>query len=187
MGSPLSSAAVFLIRTLFELYILIFALRFLLQVVRADFYNPLSQFVVRATNPVLVPLRRIIPGFGGVDAGAVVAMVALKVIELFTLSLLVSTLGAGIGTIVVVSIIELIKLFVYIYIVAIMIQVVISWISPGTYNPMTALINSITEPLMQPARRMIPPMSGFDLSPLAVLIVLQLVLILFVEPLYSLV
>ena len=81
----------------------------------------------------------------------------------------------------------MIKLFVYIYIVAILIQVVISWVSPGTYNPMTALIHTITAPLMRPARRMIPPMSGFDLSPLAALIALQLVLILFVEPLYQLV
>jgi len=187
MGDPLSSAAVFLVRTLFELYILVFALRFLLQMVRADFYNPLSQFVVKATNPVLVPLRRIFPGFGGIDFPSIVAMLVLKIIELFILSLLVTGLSAGFGTILIVSVIELIKLFVYIYIVAILIQVVISWVSPGTYNPMTALIHSITEPLMRPARRMIPPMSGFDLSPLAALIALQLVLILFVEPLYQLV
>ena len=187
MGDPLSSAAVFLVRTLFELYILVFALRFLLQMVRADFYNPLSQFVVKATNPVLVPLRRIFLGFGGIDFPSIVAMLVLKIIELFILSLLVTGLSAGFGTILIVSVIELIKLFVYIYIVAILIQVVISWVSPGTYNPMTALIHSITEPLMRPARRMIPPMSGFDLSPLAALIALQLVLILFVEPLYQLV
>lgn len=187
MGNPVSSATEFLIRTLFDLYILVVMLRFLLQLVRADFYNPLSQFVVRATNPPLVPLRRLIPGLGGIDVSALLLALALKMIELAVISLVRGASGIDLMALVVVSLADLTQLVVYIFIIAIIIQVVLSWVSPGVYNPMTVLLHSLTEPLMRPARRIVPTFSGLDLSPLVVLIVLQLVLILIVAPLYHLV
>ncbi|MEM7406645.1 MAG: YggT family protein [Pseudomonadota bacterium] len=186
MGNPVSSATEFLIRTLFDLYILVVMLRFLLQLVRADFYNPLSQFVVRATNPPLVPLRRLIPGFSGVDVSALLLALALKMAELAIISLVRGASGIDLMALIVVSMADLTQLVVYIFIIAIIIQVVLSWVSPGGYNPMTVLLHHLTEPLMRPARRIVPTFSGLDLSPLVVLIVLQLVLILIVEPLYRL-
>ena len=84
MGNPyIGNAATFLVNTLFGIYILIVMLRFLFQLVRADFYNPVSQFIVRATNPPLRPLRRFIPGLGGIDLAAPILMLALKLMELW--------------------------------------------------------------------------------------------------------
>ena len=185
-GNPLGSAAEFLIRTLFDLYILLIMLRFLLQVVRADFYNPLSQFVVRASNPVLVPLRRLIPGLGGIDISSVLVMLALKMAELALIAIVVRGLEPSAVQLLIISFADLTQLAVYVFIFAIIIQVVLSWIAPGTFNPVVSLVFSLTEPLLGPARKIIPPFSGMDLSPLIVLVALQLILILVVGPLYSL-
>lgn len=184
MNSPLGAAAEFLISTLFDLYILILLLRFLLQLLRADFYNPLSQFIVRASNPVLVPLRRIIPGFGGIDVSAIAAMVALKAMQLGLLAA-IALIPVSATRLAALTAADLLQTTVYVFIVAIMIQVILSWVSPGQHNPMTKLLHSLTEPLLRPARRVIPSFSGIDFSAFAVLIALQLVLILVVRPLYS--
>ncbi len=184
-GSYVGNAATFLIETVFFLYILIVMLRFLLQWTRANFYNPVSQFIVKATQPALGPLRRIIPGFGGVDVAAAVLMLALKFIELW---LITGLLGVTpqVGGLAILSIAELLGLLVNVFIVSILIQVIISWVNPGMSNPITGLLHSLNEPLLAPARRLIPPISGFDLSPIAVFIVLQLVSMLAVAPLRDL-
>lgn len=184
-GSYVGNAATFLIETVFFLYILIVMLRFLLQWTRANFYNPISQFIVKATQPPLRPLRRIIPGFGGVDLAAAVLMFALKFIELW---LITGLLGVTpqVGGLAILSIAELLGLLVNVFIVSILIQVIISWVNPGMSNPVMGLLHSLNEPLLAPARRLIPPISGFDLSPIAVFIFLQLVSILAVAPLRDL-
>ncbi|MEJ2760449.1 MAG: YggT family protein, partial [Gammaproteobacteria bacterium] len=135
MNGALGDALNFLIRTLFELYIVVVALRFLLQWVRADFYNPLSQFLVRATNPLLRPLRRIIPGYGGMDLASVVLMLLLKAAEICILGLVVAgRIPAPLGLLVL-SLAEILRLVIYIFMFAIIIQVVLSWVNPGAYNP----------------------------------------------------
>lgn len=180
-GNYVGNAATFLIETLFGLYILIVMLRFLLQWVRADFYNPVSQFIVKATQPVLAPLRRVIPGFAGADLAAVVLMFALKFAELW---LVMGLLGMSpqIPGLAMLCVAELLGLLINVFIFAILIQVIISWVNPGLYNPITSLLHSLNEPLLAPARRLIPPISGLDLSPIAVIIALQLASILFVAP-----
>ena len=184
-GNYVGNAATFLIETLFGLYILIVMLRFLLQWVRADFYNPVSQFIVKATQPVLAPLRRVVPGLKGVDLAAVVLMIALKFAELW---LVLGLLGMTpqIAGLAMLSIAELLGLLINVYIFAILIQVIISWVNPGMYNPVMGLLHSLNEPLLAPARRMIPPISGLDLSPIAVIIFLQLVSMLAVAPIRDL-
>ena len=162
----------FLITTLFSLYILAVMLRFLLGVVRADFYNPVSQFLVRITNPLLVPLRRLIPGFGKYDTAALVLLLVLQLI-----SLVVTVLLRG-GDIILLNllihaVIELILLMLNVFIIAIFVQVILSWINPGTYNPVTAMLSSLTSPLLQPIQRLLPSVAGIDLSPLFALIGLQ--------------
>jgi len=177
-GSVLVDAIAFLIRTLFDLYILTVALRFLLQWVRADFHNPISRFLVTVTNPPLKPLRRFIPGIAGKDLSSLVLAVALKAAQISILSLILSgRLPAPLGLLVV-SLGETLELVIWIFIIAIFIQVILSWVNPGAYNPATVLIHCLTEPLLAPARRWIPPVGGLDLSPIAVLIFLQLLLIL---------
>ena len=179
------NAATFLIETLFGLYILVVMLRLLFQLVRADFYNPLSQFVVKATNPPLRHLRRFIPGFRGIDLASVTLLVALQLIELSLVSLVLGVAPHPVG-LVILSLAQLLQLAIYVFMFSIIIQVVISWVNPGAYNPVVSLLHSLNEPLLAPARRMIPPMSGLDLSPLVVIVGLQLALLLLVAPISDL-
>ena len=182
-GTPyLGNAAVFLIQTLFGLFILAVLLRLLLQWVRADFYNPMAQFVVKVTNPVLRPLRRYVPGYAGIDFAALLLLVGLKLIEL-GLTAWVLDRGFGLPGLLVVTVADLLKLTTYVFIFSIIVQAVMSWVNPMGYNPVTAILYRLNEPLLGPARRLIPPISGIDLSPLAVLILLQLTLMLLVQPL----
>jgi YggT family protein len=182
-GSPLGEATQFLISTIFGIYIIIVALRFLLQVVRADFYNPLSQFVVKATTPPLRILRRFIPGYAGIDWPSIVLLVSLQMLEIFLLTLVGPGGVPALPGLFVISVSELFRLIINIFTFAIIIQIVISWVNPGAYNPITVLLYKLTEPLLAPARRYIPPMGGIDFSPMAVLIILQLLIILFINPL----
>jgi YggT family protein len=184
-GSYLLNPLEFILNTLFGLYILIVMVRFLLQWMRADFYNPVSQFVVKVTNPALRPLRRVIPGWGGIDFAAVVLMLLLQLLSL-TLILLFRGQGVPLPTLLFWSLAELVSLAINVYIGAILIQVIISWVNPGTYNPVTSLLHTLTEPLMRPARRLLPPVSGFDLSPLLVLLGLQVLKMLAIPPLMML-
>lgn len=185
-GNYLGNAGSFLIETLFGLYILAIMVRFLLQLVRADFYNPFSQFLVKVTNPPLTPLRKIIPGFGGIDWASVILMCALKVAELVLLGMMPKSAIPPMPGILVIATAGLLSLLVYVFLFSIFIQVIISWVNPGSYNPIIGLLHQLTEPLMRPARRLIPPVSGLDLSPMAVIIVLYLVLMLVVQPIHDL-
>lgn len=186
MGNPyLANAGQFLLSVCFGTYILIVMLRLLLQMVRADFYNPLSQFIVKATQPVLRPLRRRLPALGGMDTATVVLLVGLQVLEL-ALSLALLGQRFNIAGLLLLAVIKLLSLALNVFLFAIIIQVVISWVSPGTYNPLTSILYSLTEPLLAPARRLIPPFSGLDLSPLVVLIALQLASMLLLAPLRDL-
>lgn len=185
MNSYLLNPLEFLLSTLFQLYITIVMIRFLLQWVRADFYNPVSQFVVKVTNPLLRPLRRLIPGWGGIDVAALVLMLLLQLLSLF-LILLLRGHGIPLLTLVAWSVAELVSLAFNVYIVAIIVQAILSWITPGHYNPVSSILYSLTEPLLRPARRLLPPISGIDLSPLLVLLALQVAKMLVVPPLMHL-
>ncbi len=184
-SSYLTNPLVFLIQTLFGLYILVVMLRFLLQWARADFYNPLSQFIVKVTTPALRPLRRVIPGLGGLDFSAVVLMWLLKTLELMLVILITSGIFNPIGPMLW-AIPQLVDLAINVFLFAILIQVIISWINPGTYNPIIGVINSLTDPIMRPARRIIPPISGLDLSPMLVILGLYLLKMLLLPPLLML-
>jgi YggT family protein len=171
-SSYLTNPLEFLISTLFSLYILAVMLRFILGAVRADFYNPVSQFLVRITNPLLVPMRRVIPSFRQYDTSALLLMLLLQLVSLVIVIML---RGASIPfvTLLLAAIGELVILAFNVFIFAIVIQVILSWINPGNYNPVNALLSSITRPVMGPIQRLIPPVSGIDLSPLVALIGLQ--------------
>lgn len=177
--NALTNVTYFLIDTLFSLYIAIVMIRLLLGLARADFYNPFSQFIVTATNPLIVPLRRLLPPVGKVDTAALVILVILKLIQVSLLLLLKDQAPAFLPIIGHV-IKELLSLAVYIYIFAIIIQAVMSWVNPSASiggNPMVALLSSLTRPIVEPLSRIIPKMGMIDLSPLAALLLLQIVLI----------
>ena len=168
MGHPFA----FLIDTLFHLYTVALLLRFLLQLVRANFYNPFSRALVQITDPVLRPLRRVIPGVGGIDLAAILAMVFVKMIGIWLVLLTTGTPYTPVALLAA-TVYQLLDLVLLTYIVTIVVQALISWINPGVHNPVMSLLHQLNEPLLRPARRVIPPLGGLDLSPLFVLIALQ--------------
>ena len=165
------TATVFLIQTLFGFYILAVMLRFLLQCVRADFYNPLVQFLVRITNPPLLPLRRIVPGYRGLDLASVILAFVLQGIEVLLVTLLLGR-PAGVGGLLLLTVAELLKLLINIYLWGVVIQAVLSWINPDPYHPAARVLAQLTAPVLRPARRILPPISGVDLSPMLVVVAL---------------
>lgn len=185
-ANPVSQALVFLVDILLGLYILAVLLRLLFQFVRADFYNPFSQALVTITNPTLAPLRRLIPGLYGIDLAAVVLLLVLQCLKNFIIWLIQGAQPKVMG-LVVVSAAELFQLTLWVFIIAIFVRVILSWVSPyaAHRNPMVGLLNNLTDPLLRPARQMIPPMGGLDLSPIAVFILLYLTIILLVKPLLA--
>ncbi|BAP15576.1 membrane protein [Alcanivorax sp. 97CO-5] len=174
-------ALVFLLDFVFSAYIFIVLTRFVLQLARADFYNPISQFVLKATNPLLKPLRRIIPGYGGLDVASLVLVIVLIMLKaVLILSIQVGGFPSGIGgQLVIYTLQELVSLILNYVFWAVLIRVILSWVAPDPYNPMVRVIVQVTEPIMAPVRKMLPPMGGFDLSPLIVLLGVQLLQILF--------
>ena len=173
----------FLVSTLFELYLMVVIIRVWLQLVRADFYNPVSQFVVKATNPLLVPLRRIIPGIGGVDWAGVALVFLIAFAKVSALQLLFSQ-GFPAGQLAIAALISAIMEVLSLLFWVTIIRAILSWISQG-YNPIEALLHQLTEPLLAPIRKFIPPLGGLDLSLLVFLIGLQFVQILFQDMLRS--
>ena len=185
-GGYLTQPAIFLVQVLFGLYATLVVLRFLLQLVRADFYNPLSQFIVRATKPLLNPMRRLIPGVSGLDIAALVlAWLVLTLEQTAILGLAGSGFHPGAGALLAIP--ELISLIINIFLFAILIQVILSWINPGTLNPAVGLIHSLTEPLLAPVRRRMPDMGGLDLSPMVVMLGLVVLEMLLVPPIKDLI
>lgn len=170
--SYFSGLAVFLVDTLASLYIFALMLRFLLQWVEADFYNPISRFLVKITHPPLRPLRRVIPSIGRIDTASVVLMLALQVLAIFLVTLL-QQISISLPGLLLAAVWQLLELLYNIYFYSILISVVLSWFAPRGYNPAVALLFALTEPLLGLFRSVLPPMGGIDLSPLAALIVLQ--------------
>lgn len=161
---------VFLIDILFQLYATALLIRLLLQWVRADFYNPVSLFIVKITNPPVLPLRKIIPGFGGIDVSTLLLaflVLAVKVMLVYqTLDpIAVSIIALG----------QTLLLIISIFLYSIIIQALLSWVNPDPYNPAVSLLNSITHPVLKHFKRLIPPISGMDISPIFAIIVLMFV------------
>ena len=194
MGSGyLVSPLMLVINTLFDLYILLVLLRFLLQMLRADFLNPVSQFIVKLTAHPLRLLRRIIPSVSGQDTAAIVFCMILiygKFLLLRLLSIPVVQIGgvmAPIGGVsyaglLVFSIADLIALILTVFLVAVIIQVILSWVSPGQYNPVIGLVQKLSDPVLKPIRRLIPSLGGLDLSPLFATLLLLVAKMLIVPP-----
>lgn len=173
---------IFIVDTLFTLYILALMIRLFLQWVRADFYNPIAQFLLTITQPVLRPLRRFFPPIGITDTASLFLLVALAMLKLTIISGVVGSIPPF-SLLFLASLGDLVSLGFNIFKFAIIIQVILSWVAPGTYNPGTTLLYDLTEPILRPARNLLPPIGGLDLSPLIALVGLQVVSML-VEPLF---
>ncbi|MDP9709664.1 UNVERIFIED_ORG: YggT family protein [Pseudomonas fluorescens] len=171
----LNTAAVYVLQTLGSLYLLIVLLRFVLQLVRANFYNPLCQFVVKATQPLLKPLRRIIPSLFGLDMSSLVLAILVQLaLMALTLLLTYGTTGNPLQLLIW-SLIGVTALFLKIFFWAMIISIILSWVAPGSHNPGAELVNQICEPALAPFRRILPNLGGLDLSPIFAFLVLKLI------------
>ena len=169
MPSNLVSALVFIVDALTSLYLLVLLLRFWLPWLRADFRNPLAQGILKLTSPVVIPLRRVVPSFGRLDTATVLVAFAVQYLAILVILLIVGR-SASIGAISITAVVELAMLSVNLFMFAIIIRIILSWVAPGQYNPATAIIATLSEPLLAPVRRLIPPLGGFDISPIFVII-----------------
>lgn len=168
----------FLVDTLFTLYSVVLLLRLLLQLSRADFRNPLARAIVQITNPVILPLRRVLPPVQRIDTASVVALVLCTVIKLWILLLLVGVSAPMPIALLQATLLELIKLVLQTYLFSILLNALLSFVAPGNYSPMQSLLASICDPLLNPIRRVIPPIANLDLSPLWAMIAIQALLLL---------
>ena len=169
----INDAAVFIIQTLGSLYLLIVLMRFILQLVRANFYNPLCQFVVKATQPLLKPLRRVIPSLFGLDMSSLVLALLLPIL-LFVVILMLNGYQAFTVLLLPWGLIGIFSLFLKIIFWSMIISVILSWVAPGSRSPGAELVAQITEPVLAPFRRLIPNLGGLDISPIFAFIVIQL-------------
>ncbi|AOA07860.1 MULTISPECIES: YggT family protein [Pseudomonas] len=180
--SGLNGAAIFVIQTLGSLYLLIVLLRFILQLVRANFYNPLCQFIVKATQPLLKPLRRVIPSVFGLDMSSLVLAILVQMV-IFAVVLTLSYMSFNILGLLLWAIIGVTALFLKVFFFAMIISVILSWVAPGSVSPGAELVNQITEPALAPFRRFLPSMGGLDISPILAFMVIQLIQSFVIPPL----
>ena len=167
------NATYFLISTLFNLYLMVVLLRLWLQFVRADFYNPLSQVVVKATQPVVGPLRRAIPSIGAFDTATFVFALIVSALKVATISIV---FGGSLNplTIVIASLFDVLREGLSLVFWILILRAILSWVSQGN-NPIEYVLMQLTEPFLRPIRNILPPMGGLDLSVLIAIIALQFI------------
>jgi YggT family protein len=171
MGEILS----YLTQTLLNLALLAMLLRFLLQLVRADFYNPVSQFLARLTNPLVLPLRRVIPSLGGLDLSSLLLALILQMAAIMVLLALNGVGPPNIGLLLVWSLLAILGLMINIYFFALLAMIILSWVAPTSRHPALLLLFQLTEPVMAPFRKMLPNMGGLDFSPILVFILINII------------
>ena len=176
---------IFLIDSVVSLYILAVMLRFLLQWGRAEFYNPISQFLVKITHPPLKILRRYIPPAGKIDTSSIVLALGLQMLANFAVLTLKGS-SISIGALTILSARDLLSLTIDIFIYAVFARAILSWLNPGSFGAASSILHSLTEPLLDLCRKFIPDFGGIDLSPLAALILLQLAKMVILPPLHQL-
>lgn len=173
-----SGALNFILIYLFDAYIMVVFTRFLLQLLRADFYNPVSQFVVKATTPVLKPLRRIIPGVGGLDNASLVLIFTLIVAKLLLWSFINFGALAPLQDLAILLLKTTALLLINYFFIILLVSAVMSWVAQG-YHPVAAVLFQLSDPIVAPVRRLLPAMGGIDFSPMVVMLGLYVVRILF--------
>lgn len=173
--SALGEIFSYLIQTLLTLALLAVVLRFLLQLVRADFYNPISQFLTRLTNPLVLPLRRVVPSLGGLDLSSLLLALVLQMAAIVAL---LGLRGLGPPNIVLLllwSLLGMVSLIVNIFFFALLAMIILSWVAPTSRHPALLLLFQLTEPVMAPFRKMLPNMGGLDFSPILLFILINII------------
>jgi YggT family protein len=175
----MTDALLYLIDTLFTLYMYVLILRFVMQLTRADFRNQIAHAVLTVTNPVIMPLRRILPPIGKVDTATVLAIVVIAAANIGVQALLVGHVLLDPLAWLYATALTLLRAFIMFFMGAIILYAILGWVVPPGYSPPMALLGTICEPLLKPFRRLLPPISGIDLSPLWATLLLGVLLRLF--------
>lgn len=171
MPSNVADALSFIVGSIGQLLVYVLLLRFLLPWFRADFRNPLAQAILKITSPLVVPLRRIIPAFGRIDTATLLVVFFVLYLTLFLIALIIN-LNPGPAILALSSVAYIPMLILRLFFFLIIVRVILSWISPGGYNPAIALFHTLTDPVMRPFQRIVPPLGGFDVSPILVIILI---------------
>lgn len=182
MNNILNNGFLFLINTLFNLYLFILVIRLILAWVKANYFDPITQFVTKLTDFIIKPLRRWIPNINRLETATLVVFLLLETMKFF-LILLLSYRMPNIAGLLLLALGDAIKMILDAFFYGILIQVILSWVQP--HSPATHLLRQFTSPIMQPVQRFTPPIGGFDISPIPAMILLQLLVILISNPLMN--
>lgn len=180
--SAINDALLFLITTVFDLYLFLLVIRVLLAFAGANYFDPVTQFVVRCTDFIVKPLRRIIPNFHGIELSTVLLIFVIDFIKYSLLAALSFNVISVFGLLII-ALADTMKLFLQAYFYAIILQAVLSWVQPS--SPVIVLLYRVTAPIMRPIQRLVPNVGGVDISPIPAMILLQLTIIMVVNPLMA--
>jgi len=183
MMDAIVNALVFLVNTLADLYVFVLIARIILVWVHADYFNPMTKFVAKVTDWSVLPLKRLLPNIKDVELASLVLIFLIEIVKFFLIGILAYGMPSIFGLLLL-ALAETMKLTLNVFFYAILMQVILSWF-PYTHSEIYNLLAVITAPIMRPIRRYMHPVHGFDISPIPALIGLQLIVILFVDPLYA--
>ena len=175
MPNTLTQASVFLISAIFELYLSVLALRLILAYTQANYFNPITQMIVKLTQPIVAPLRRVVPTYRRIEWATLIWILIIETIKIFLLVALLEATPALVTSLLF-SVTETLKLILNIFFYAILLQVILSWIQPG-HSPVNQVLEQITSPIMRPLHRLIPPIGGFAITPIQALVLLRFLII----------
>jgi YggT family protein len=166
-------AFVYILDALLSLIVWAFLLRLLMQLVRASFRNPFANAILALTNPLILPLRKILPPIGRLDTASLVAVIGVQVAAQAVVLLAAKGVAPPLPSLMLASLLALLVNTTYVLTFAIVVSVILSWVAPGSYNPVAGVFESLSRPVLRPFQRLIPPLGGLDLSPIFALILLQ--------------
>ena len=173
--SAVNDISYLLVNTAVGLALIVFLLRLILQLVRADFYNPICQTIVKISNPLVLPLRRVLPPLGRIDSASLLIAFAIQAIGIVVLCRLLFGALPNPAQILLWSVIGLAGAIVNFYFFAVIGSIILSWVAQGSYNPGAQLLYQVTEPVMAPFRKLVPPLGGLDLSPIFVFLAINVI------------
>ena len=177
MTQSVLQAITFLLDLFVGIYILLLLLRLFVPFMGTNYQNPLLQGILKATSPVVLPIRRLLPPIGRIDTATLIVAYGFQYALVFTKYAIYGRFPS-IGILAVTALFALASSVLRMFLFAIFIRVILSWVSPGTYNPATALIAGLTDPIMRPFQRLIPPLGGFDISPIFAIAAISVAMIL---------
>lgn len=171
MTSGAINALIFIVQTLAQLYLIVLILRLIVPWLGGSFQNPVAQAILKLTSPLIVPIRRILPPLGRLDTATLLVTFIVQYLMVLLIAA-IRQFPTGILELSVTSAVKLLVLTLNVFVFAIFIRVILSWVNPGAYNPLVALIDSLTEPVLRPFRRLLPSLGGIDLSPIFAIVLL---------------